>query len=228
MTVASRTRLTLCLIAISALLAQPAAAAKPKHQGPKQQGQGQGQQQGGQHRTLPSPNPAPNPANPMYVIETSKGDIKIELWPDKAPLTVKAFVDYVEKKQYDGTIFHKVIPNFILQAGGYDAEGKERAPDLPGIPNESSNGMQNRRGTLGWARKDEPNDPSSQFFINVVDNRFIDGDIAPNGNSYAVFGQVVDGMKVVDRIRGVRTQRTRISDSQPVEAVVIKSIHKAQ
>ena len=231
MTVSKRTRLSLILLTLTtmlALLASPAFPAKPKHQGPKQ-GQEKKQGQGAaQRKSLPSPNPEPNSLNPMYVIETSKGDIKIELWPDKAPLTVKEFVDYVEKKHYDGTVFHKVIPNFLLQGGGYDAEGKERIAELPGIPNESSNGMQNRRGTIGWARKDEPAEPSAQFFINVVDNRFIDGDIAPNGNSYTVFGQVVDGMKVVDRIRGSRTQRTRSADSQPVESIVIKSIHKAE
>ncbi|NBU75464.1 MAG: peptidyl-prolyl cis-trans isomerase [Planctomycetes bacterium] len=133
--------------------------------------------------------------NPVVVVSTNLGDMKIELFQDKAPKTVKNFLTYVDRKHYDGLIFHRVIPSFMIQGGGYDASMMERRTDPP-IANESSNGLSNKRGTLAMARTPIPDSATSQFFINVVDNGRLDKAMSPDGVGYCVFGKVLEGMDV--------------------------------
>jgi len=157
--------------------------------------------------------------NPVVLIETSKGKIKIELFADKAPVTVKNFLKYVEDKHYDDTVFHRVISDFMIQGGGMTADLKEKKTREP-IKNESDNGLSNQRGTIAMARTNQPNSATSQFYINVKDNNFLDRANANDGVGYCVFGRVIDGMDVVDAIRQVQTDAMDV----PVEAVVIKSV----
>ncbi len=147
-------------------------------------------------------------SNSQVVMETSMGPVKIELFQDKAPITVKNFLDYVDDKFYDGTIFHRVIEDFMVQGGGMTPDMTEKPARRP-IRNESSNGLRNERGTLAMARTNDPDSASSQFFINVKDNAFLDKANAPDRYGYAVFGRVVEGMDVVDKIRAVRTGARR-------------------
>lgn len=166
-------------------------------------------------------------ANPVVIIETSAGAIKAELYEDKAPGTVKNFLNYVDNKHFDGLIFHRVIEDFMVQGGGYDKDFKERKTDPP-IKNESSNGLKNERGTLAMARTNRPDSATSQFFINVKYNDFLDKAKARDGVGYCVFGRVTDGMDVVDKIRMVKTGRKGIFDQDcPQEDIVIKSIKRA-
>lgn len=158
-----------------------------------------------------------NAANPVVVMETSKGTITIELNPEKAPITVKNFLEYVEAKHYDGLTFHRVIPTFMIQGGGYDADQKQRKTRDP-IKNESGNGLKNDRGSIAMARTNVLDSATSQFFINVVDNGFLDT------NKYCVFGRVIDGMDVVDAIRKVETgPKGMFPQDVPQETVLIKS-----
>ncbi|HNJ84760.1 MAG TPA: peptidylprolyl isomerase, partial [Piscinibacter sp.] len=135
---------------------------------------------------------------------TSAGDIVVELDAAKAPKTVANFVEYVKAGHYDGTIFHRVIPNFMIQGGGMTPDMKEKATRAP-IPLESGNGLDNLRGTIAMARTMDPNSATAQFFINVTDNGFLNKAQSRDGNGYAVFGKVVSGMEVVDKIRAVPT-----------------------
>src|SRR6478735_3562051 len=137
-------------------------------------------------------------ANPVVVLETSKGDIKIELFEDKAPITVKNFLTYVDEKHYDGLVFHRVIKDFMIQGGGYDVDLKERKTHAP-IKNESGNGVPNNRGYIAMARTNALDSATSQFYINTVDNPGLDK------GQYCAFGRVIDGMDVVDRIKSVPT-----------------------
>jgi peptidyl-prolyl cis-trans isomerase A (cyclophilin A) len=137
-------------------------------------------------------------------IATSAGDIVVELDAAKAPKSVENFLTYVKAGHYDGTVFHRVIENFMIQGGGMTADMKQKATRAP-IPLESRNGLVNARGTLAMARTSDPGSATAQFFINVKDNEFLNADKARDGNGYAVFGRVVDGMDVVDRIRAVPT-----------------------
>ncbi|MDE2048869.1 MAG: peptidyl-prolyl cis-trans isomerase [Betaproteobacteria bacterium] len=181
-------------------------------------------------------------AAPVKVlIKTSMGDIHAELEPDKAPVTVKNFLDYVKAGHYNGTIFHRVINGFMIQGGGYTPTFSEK-PVRPPIKLESNNGLSNLRGTLAMARTNAPDSASSQFFINVVDNHFLDyrkfdeqttvstprGErVIPAGtvnNGYAVFGKVTQGMDVVDKIKAVPTTSKGMMQNVPVEPVVIESI----
>ncbi|HXG08448.1 MAG TPA: peptidylprolyl isomerase [Gemmataceae bacterium] len=162
--------------------------------------------------------------NPVVIMETSMGTIKIELFADKAPITVKNFLDYVDAKFYDGTIFHRVIPDFMIQGGGFEPGLKEKKTRAP-IKNESANGLSNTRGTIAMARTLEPDSATAQFFINVVDNQRLDGSAARPG--YAVFGKVIDGMDVVDKIKAVRTGIRGGHRDVPVEDVIIKSVRRA-
>jgi cyclophilin family peptidyl-prolyl cis-trans isomerase len=172
--------------------------------------------------------------NPVIVIDTSFGKIKVELFQDKAPITVKNFLQYVDDKHYDGTIFHRVIPTFMIQGGGYESgqkveKGEEKKTRDP-IKNESDNGLLNKRGTLAMARTPKPDSATSQFFINVEDNKFLDRANAKDKVGYAVFGKVIEGMDVVDKIKKVKT-RVIIPDvleDVPVEDVVIKSIRRVE
>ena len=161
--------------------------------------------------------------NPIVVMETSMGTIKIELFADKAPITVENFLSYVKDKHYDGVLFHRVMSNFMIQGGGLQPGLKEKATKPP-IKNESSNGLSNQRGTIAMARTGAPNSATSQFFINVVDNQGLDRSAANAG--YAVFGRVIDGMDVVDAIRKVETTTRRGHNNVPTEPVLIRSARR--
>jgi peptidyl-prolyl cis-trans isomerase A (cyclophilin A) len=137
-------------------------------------------------------------------VVTSMGDIVIELDAAKAPKTVDNFLQYVKAGHYDGTVFHRVIPGFMIQGGGMTADMKEKTTRAP-IPLESKNGLGNARGTVAMARTNDPNSATAQFFINVKDNERLNAANSPDGNGYAVFGKVVSGMDVVDKIRDVPT-----------------------
>jgi len=172
-------------------------------------------------------------ANPVVVIETSMGNIKVELLEDKSPVTVKNFLDYVDAKFYDGTIFHRVMGkenserDFMVQGGGFEPGMKQKTAKAP-IKNEAGNGVSNTRGTLAMARTSDPDSATAQFFINVTDNTFLDrkGN-SPQGAGYAVFGKVIEGMDVVDKIKAVKTTTKGGHGNVPVDDVVIKSIHRA-
>jgi len=154
-------------------------------------------------------------------LATSAGDIVLELDAEKAPRTVANFVMYVKAGHYDGTVFHRVIETFMIQGGGYTADLSER-PTKPPIPLESRNGLSNVRGTIAMARKGDPNSATAQFFINVVDNPFLDQHNARDGNGYAVFGKVVEGMDVVDKIRAVPTQAQGMHANMPTTPVIVR------
>lgn len=153
-------------------------------------------------------------------LATSEGDIVVELEADKAPKTVANFLQYVKAGHYNGTVFHRVIPTFMIQGGGYKADLGEKTVRAP-IPLESRTGLSNVRGTLAMARTSVPDSATSQFFINVVDNPFLDQPNSRDGNGYAVFGKVVEGTEVVDQIERVATGRRGGHDDVPTEDVVI-------
>jgi cyclophilin family peptidyl-prolyl cis-trans isomerase len=167
--------------------------------------------------------PAAGKGNPMVVLSTSMGDIKIELYADKAPITVKNFLDYAKAGYYDGTTFHRVIPNFMIQGGGMTVDMQEKKGARPPIKNESDNGLKNETGTLAMARTSVPDSATSQFFINVKDNSFLNRESAPDKVGYAVFGKVVEGMDVVKKIEQAKTASKGPHQNVPVDAVVIKS-----
>ena len=152
---------------------------------------------------------------------TSMGDIVVELDAAKAPKTVDNFVKYVKAGHYDGTIFHRVIPTFMIQGGGMTPDMKEKTTREP-IGLESRNGLFNQRGTIAMARTMDPNSATAQFFINVKDNEFLNADKARDGNGYAVFGKVVSGMEVVDKIKEVPTGSKVPHENVPLTPVVIK------
>jgi cyclophilin family peptidyl-prolyl cis-trans isomerase len=165
------------------------------------------------------------PKGPLVVMETSKGRIVIELYRDQAPLTVANFIQYVRGGFYDGTIFHRVIANFMIQGGGYDAQLVE-LPARPAVRNESKNGLGNRRGTIAMARTAAPHSATSQFYINLKDNTQLDG--SPSAFGYTVFGEVREGMQVVDSIARVPTRaRDRMFANLPIETVLIKRVREA-
>ncbi len=144
-------------------------------------------------------------ANPKVRLHTTQGDIVLELYPDKAPKTVANFLAYVNAGSYDGTIFHRVVPGFVVQGGGFDSAFKPK-PTRPPVENEAGNGLANRRGTVAMARTAEVHSATSQFFINLADNHFLDHrDRSPQGFGYCVFGRVVGGMEVVDAIAAIPT-----------------------
>lgn len=164
--------------------------------------------------------------NPKVVMETSEGKIVIELWADKAPVTVKNFLRYADEEFYDGTIFHRVIGNFMIQGGGMTADMQRKHTHEP-ITNEAAAALKNDRGTIAMARTSEVNSATSQFFINVVDNNFLNHrDNSAHGFGYAVFGKVVDGMDVVDKIKQVKTTSVGPFRDVPAQAVVINSIRR--
>jgi peptidyl-prolyl cis-trans isomerase A (cyclophilin A) len=153
-------------------------------------------------------------------LSTSEGDIVVELEAEKAPKTVANFLQYVKAGHYNGTVFHRVIPNFMIQGGGYKPDLGEKTVRAP-IALESRTGLSNVRGTLAMARTSVPDSATSQFFINVVDNLFLDQPNSRDGNGYAVFGKVVDGMDVVDKIKAVPTQARGMHENLPVKPVTI-------
>ena len=154
-------------------------------------------------------------------LATSEGDIVLELDRDKAPKTVHNFVGYVKAGHYDGTIFHRVIPTFMIQGGGMKPDMSEKKTLAP-IPLESRNGLSNVRGAVAMARTMDPNSATAQFFINVADNGFLDQPNARDGHGYAVFGKVVAGMEVVDKIRLVPTANAGPHQNVPVKPVIIR------
>ena len=173
----------------------------------------------------------PTPSNPFekelptVIVHTSQGDFKIELYEDQAPVTVKNFLEYARKGHYDGTIFHRVIPGFMIQGGGFNPDLERKPTDAP-IKNEADNGMLNERGTIAMARTTDPDSATAQFFINVVDNPALDHRGKQSGRiwGYAVFGRVTEGMDVVDEIRFVPTEARGPHQALPVEPVIIERV----
>lgn len=170
-----------------------------------------------------TPTPKPAPSGPVVVLETSFGPIKIGLDKDKAPVTVDNFIKYVRAGHYDGTIFHRVIPDFMIQGGGFDEDMTER-PTRPAIRNEGNNGLRNLRGTIAMARTNDPDSATAQFFISVRDNPALDYGI--RGAGYAVFGEVLEGMDVVDKIVAVTTTTKGPYQNVPVIPILIKRAHE--
>ncbi len=160
-------------------------------------------------------------ATPKVKFQTSQGEFVVEVYPDKAPATVENFLQYVKDKHYDGTVFHRVIDGFMIQGGGYTATMAEKATRGP-IALESRNGLKNDRGTIAMARTSSPNSATAQFFINVVDNNNLNAP-QPDGNGYAVFGKVVQGMEIVDKIRTVPTTNKGPMQNMPASPIVINS-----
>ncbi len=164
----------------------------------------------------------PPAANPRVLLDTTKGKIVIELYPAKAPKTVKNFLDYVKAGFYNGVIFHRVIPGFMVQGGGFTPDMKEKATRAS-VQNEAKNGLSNERGTLAMARTADPHSASAQFFINVSNNGAgLDAGKAADGWGYTVFGKVVEGMEVADAIVAVPTTTKGFHENVPVEPVVIR------
>lgn len=160
----------------------------------------------------------------MILIKTNYGDIKIELNEEKAPKTCENFLNYVKSGFYDGTIFHRVIDNFMIQGGGFTADMTQKSTQAK-IENEADNGLKNVRGSIAMARTSEPHSATSQFFINVVDNKFLDHQAKNmHGWGYCVFGQTVEGFDVLDKIKAVKTTHRAGHQDVPVDDVVIEKI----
>jgi len=169
----------------------------------------------------------PVQASEKVLLETNLGDITLELYEDKAPETVENFLRYVDEDFYTDTIFHRVIPGFMIQGGGFDTDLNKKQTRGP-ISNEATNGLKNRRGTIAMARTSEVNSATAQFFVNLKDNDFLDfRNRTDRGYGYAVFGKVVEGMEVVDRIAGVPTQRRDARfKNLPSQQVVINQVRR--
>jgi peptidyl-prolyl cis-trans isomerase A (cyclophilin A) len=162
--------------------------------------------------------------NPVVLVQTNLGTIKLELFAQEAPLSVKNFLDYTTSGFYDGTVFHRVIPNFMIQGGGFTADMAQKEANAP-IKNEAGNGLKNLRGTIAMARTMVVDSATAQFFINVKDNGFLNhNDKTMKGYGYAVFGKVIEGMEVVDKIAAVRTGVLRGFPDVPLPPVVIESL----
>ena len=162
--------------------------------------------------------------NPVVTMSTSMGDIRIELDADKAPISTQNFLDYVNEGHFDGLIFHRVIPGFMIQGGGFDSAMSQKKSKSP-IKNEASNGLKNVTGSIAMARTNVVDSATAQFFINVKDNDFLNHkNTSPDGYGYAVFGQVIDGMDVVHAIEKVKTANRGMHQDVPVQAVVINSV----
>ena len=161
----------------------------------------------------------------MVRFETTLGAFTLDLDADKAPESVANFLQYVDDGFFDGLIFHRVIPGFMIQGGGMDGEMNQKKNRAP-IKNEAKNGLKNLRGTVAMARTNEINSATSQFFINLVDNAFLDN--SPGNYGYAVFGKVADGIETIDKIAKVKTSRRRGHDDVPVEDVVIQSARRVE
>jgi peptidyl-prolyl cis-trans isomerase B (cyclophilin B) len=160
----------------------------------------------------------------MITIETSHGTIKLDLDFKNTPNTAENFVAYAQDGFYDGTIFHRVINGFMIQGGGFDADMKQKSVKTP-IKNEAKSGAKNKRGTIAMARTSDPHSATAQFFINVVDNDFLNfTSESPNGWGYCVFGTVTEGLDVIDKIKTVATTSKKGHENVPTEAVVIKKV----
>ena len=162
-------------------------------------------------------------ADPVVVIKTSLGTITVQLDPSHAPLSTANFLDYVDKKFYDGTIFHRVIPGFMVQGGGFTPDMAEKPAQAP-IKNEGTNGLKNLRGTIAMARTSDPDSATAQFYLNLVDNGALDATNDTPG--YAVFGKVIDGLDVLDKIAQVPTATKGMYENVPTEPVTIISVHR--
>jgi peptidyl-prolyl cis-trans isomerase A (cyclophilin A) len=159
----------------------------------------------------------------MIRFETSLGDFTVELFEKDAPLSVANFLSYIDAGFFDGTIFHRIVPGFVIQGGGFTEDMTQKKTQSP-VKNEADNGLKNKRGTLSMARTSDINSATSQFFVNLKDNEFLDHS---RGNfGYAVFAQVTEGMDVIDKIAAVETGRKRGFDDVPVEAVIMKSVRR--
>lgn len=162
---------------------------------------------------------------PRVALETNHGTIVLELNPEKAPITVENFLDYVERGWYDGTVFHRVIDDFMIQGGGFTPDLQKKITRQP-IENESKNGLSNKRGTISMARTGDPHSATAQFFINLVDNDGLDSSGSSWG--YAVFGEIVEGLEVIDSIAKVEVKPGRVSEAEPQETVSLVSAKKVQ
>ncbi|MDP7180787.1 MAG: peptidylprolyl isomerase [Candidatus Woesearchaeota archaeon] len=161
--------------------------------------------------------------NTIVILETSEGNIEIELFEEQAPISTKNFIDYVNEGYYDNLIFHRVISNFMVQGGGFDKDMNQKETKDP-IKNEATNGLKNERGTLAMARTGVVDSATSQFFINVVDNTFLDHTApTPQGYGYAVFAKVISGIEVVDKIKAVQTGEVKGMQDVPLEPILIKT-----
>jgi peptidyl-prolyl cis-trans isomerase A (cyclophilin A) len=161
--------------------------------------------------------------NPVVSMETTLGNIRIELFEKEAPVSVRNFLDYTKSGFYSGTIFHRVIPGFMAQGGGFTPDRKQKPANAP-IKNEAANGLKNDRGTIAMARTSAPDSATAQFFINVVNNSMLNRP-SPDGAGYAVFGKVIEGMDVVDKIVAVKTQNVNmVFQNLPETPVIIKSV----
>lgn len=161
--------------------------------------------------------------NPSVIFTTSQGSFTVELYPDEAPVSVENFLAYVDDEFFDGTIFHRIVANFVIQGGGLTAEFDPKQTRAP-IKNEARNGLRNQRGTLSMARTNQVDSATSQFFVNLKDNSFLDHSAGNFG--YAVFGRVSAGMDVVEQIAKVRTGRRKGYDDAPLETVAIESVRR--
>jgi cyclophilin family peptidyl-prolyl cis-trans isomerase len=167
--------------------------------------------------------PTKKTSNPEVSIETSLGDMQVELYPDKAPITVKNFLQYVDDGFYDNTVFHRVAASpAVIQGGGFASGSRKEKPTREPIKNEADNGLSNTRGTVAMARTPDPHSATAQFYINVKDNDFLDKNQARDGWGYCVFGKVIEGMDVADKISQVRTG----PDERPLQDIIIKSIRR--
>lgn len=167
--------------------------------------------------------------NPTVILHTNFGAITVELFEQQAPKSTANFLRYARDGHYDGTIFHRVISNFMIQGGGFDTEFHQKPTHEP-IENEADNGLENKRGTLAMARTGDPHSATAQFFINVVDNDFLDhrGKMSGQTWGYAVFGRVTDGMDVVDKIRSVETTSKNMHRDVPAEPVIIERVELSE
>lgn len=164
----------------------------------------------------------------MVILKTNHGDIKLAMFADAAPKTVANFLSYVEEGFYNGTVFHRVISNFMVQGGGFEPGLEQKTPKAP-IENEADNGKSNTVGTVAMARTNDPHSATAQFFINVKDNGFLDFTAAnAHGYGYCVFAEVVEGMDVVEKIKGVETGNMGMHQDVPLEDVVIESVEIVQ
>lgn len=177
----------------------------------------------------PAKSSAPAKGKVVVLMETSMGNIKMELYPEKAPITVENFQKYMTDGFFNGTIFHRIVPGFVIQGGGFvidaDKSMRQKTPSYPPITLESKNGLKNARGSVAMARTNNPNSATCQFFINLKDNSNLDYP-SFDGNGYAVFGKVVEGLDVVDKIAAVKTSVQNGMSDVPIDPVLIKSVKK--
>jgi peptidyl-prolyl cis-trans isomerase B (cyclophilin B) len=165
-----------------------------------------------------------NSKHPLVRLETTMGDVIMELYPDKAPISCENFIQYVEDGFYDNTLFHRVIRNFVVQGGGFVSGLRQRKTRAP-IKNEANNGLSNLRGTVAMARSSVVDSATSQFFINLSDNKFLNfRNVSPQGYGYAVFGKIISGMNVVDAIQSMKTVRVGAYSDVPKKDILVKKV----